>query len=133
MAKEYRIYPGIGISRVGNSLDSFFLSPEIPGLGPLELTADDSPMPVTKYKDANGFVRRQAARFRIFEFDTDSSGKTTSREITVGNGTQIEWRAELANEKSAAGRFVDETTPEDTAHPRNPNVPANCAPMRRDD
>jgi L-Lysine epsilon oxidase N-terminal/L-lysine epsilon oxidase C-terminal domain len=123
MTKEYRIYPGIGISRLGNSPDSFFLSAEIPGLGPLELTADDSPKPVGTYKDANGFVRRQATRFRIFEFDTDSSGKTTSKEITVGNGTQIEWRVELANEKSAAGKFVDETTPEDTANPRNPNVP----------
>lgn len=123
MAKEYRIYPGIGISRLGNSPESFFLSPEIPGLGPLELTADDAPTPVGKYKDATGFVRRQAARFRIFEFDTDSSGKTTFREITAANGTQIEWRVELANEKSAAGKFVDENTPEDTANLRNPNVP----------
>jgi L-Lysine epsilon oxidase N-terminal/L-lysine epsilon oxidase C-terminal domain len=122
MAKEYKIYPGIGISRLGDSLVSFFLSPEIPGLGPLELTADDSPKPVGKYKDANGFVRRQAARFRIFEFDTDSEGKTTSREIIAGNGTQIEWRVELANEKSAAGKFFSEDIPEDTAKLRNPDM-----------
>jgi hypothetical protein len=124
MAKEYKICPGIGISRLGDSLevDGFFLSPEIPGLGPLELTADDSAKPVGTFKDANGFVRRQAARFRIFEFDTGSSGTTTSREIIAGNGTQIVWRVELANEKSAAGKFIDEDTPEDTADLRNPDV-----------
>jgi hypothetical protein len=122
MTKEYKIYPGIGISRLGDSPDSFFLSPELPGLGPLELTADDSPKSVGNYKDANGFVRRQAARFRIFEFDTDGTGRTTSREIISGSGTQIEWRVELANEKSAAGKFINEDVPEDTAKLRNPDV-----------
>jgi hypothetical protein len=122
MAKTYRIYPGIGIARLGNSPDSFFLSPEIPGLGPLELTLDDSAQPVQTYKDTGHLLRRQAARFRIFEFDSDSGG---TREITAENGAQIEWRVELANEKAAAGKFVDEDTPEDVQHLRNPGVPTD--------
>ena len=47
MARQLKIYPGIGIARVGNSADEFFLAPEIPGVGPQELTADDSVQPRT--------------------------------------------------------------------------------------
>jgi hypothetical protein len=118
MAKQLRIYPGIGIARLGNSPTDFFLSPEIPGIGPLELTADDTVQPVMKYKDGGGFLRRQTARFRIFEFDDGIA----PREITAENGVVIEWRVELANEKAAAGRFVSEDTPEDQNNPRNPGV-----------
>ncbi len=122
MAKQYRIYPGIGIARLGDNPNSFFLSPEIPGVGPLELTADDSVQPVRNYKE-NHTIRRQAARFRVFEFDTDAGGNTTSREVNLSTGARIEWRLELANEKSAAGRFIDENQPEDVASPRNPGIP----------
>jgi hypothetical protein len=121
MAKEFRIYPGIGIAHLGNSPDSFFVSPEIPGAGPLELTDDDSVHPVRHYKDRQT-VRRQAARFRIFEFDTDAAGQTTSREVSIATGAQIDWRVELANEKAAAGRFVDENQPENVHLRRNPEI-----------
>src|ERR1017187_4203129 len=123
MAKEYRIYPGIGIARLGNSTNGFFISPEIPGVGPLELAADESVQPVQQYKDLEHKLRRQGARFRVFEFDTDSTGSTTVREITGANGVKIEWRVELANEKAAAGKFVDEFLPEDASSPRNPGIP----------
>jgi hypothetical protein len=121
MSKQYRIYPGIGIARLGNHPDSFILAPEIPGAGPLELTADDSVQPVKKYKQ-DQMIRRQAARFRIFEFDADAAGHTTSREVNIATGAQIQWRVELANEKAAAGRFISEAQPEDVNAPRNPGV-----------
>ena len=116
MAKQLKIYPGIGIARLGNSVDDFFLAPEIPGVGPQELTADDSVQPVQKFKDAAKAIRRQGVRFRIFEFE---DGNVT-REITAENG--IEWRVELANEKAAAGHFVSEEQPEDTEPLRNPGI-----------
>ncbi|HZR20565.1 MAG TPA: LodA/GoxA family CTQ-dependent oxidase [Verrucomicrobiae bacterium] len=122
MSKTYRIYPGIGIARLGNHPDSFILAPEIPGVGPLELTADDAVQPVAKYK-LGQMIRRQAARFRVFEFDTDAAGQTTSREVNLSTGAQIEWRVELANEKASAGWFVSENVPEDVNKPRNPGVP----------
>jgi hypothetical protein len=118
MARQLKIYPGIGIARVGNSAGEFFLAPEIPGVGPQELTADDSVQPVRKFKDAAGAIRRQAVRFRIFEFE---DGKAP-REITAENGIVIEWQVELANEKAAAGHFVSEETPEDASNPRNPGI-----------
>lgn len=124
MAKQYRIYPGIGIARVGNSTTEFFLAPEVPGLGPLELTPDDAIVPVRRFKDATQqhALRRQGARFRIFESSTDAAGIKTDREVTAGNGVEIEWRVELANEKSAAGKFVSALLPEDTLHLRNPHL-----------
>jgi len=121
MSKTYRIYPGIGIARLGNHPDSFILAPEIPGAGPLELTNDDSVQPVKNYKQG-GMIRRQAARFRIFEFDTDAAGQTTTREVNLSTGAQIEWRVELANEKASAGWFQSEGVPEDVTKPRNPGV-----------
>jgi hypothetical protein len=121
MSKTYRIYPGIGIARLGNHPESFILAPEIPGAGPLELTADDSVQPVRNYKQGQK-IRRQAARFRIFEFDTDAAGQATFREINISTGAQIEWRVELANEKASAGWFVNENLPENVHKPRNPGV-----------
>jgi hypothetical protein len=122
MAKEYRIYPGIGIARLGNSPDSFFLSPEIPDVGPIELTADDSVEPVNLFKDGNHKLRRQGARFRVYQVDTDAGGAEVFTEIVEGADTHIEWRVELVNEKAAAGFFVSESQPEDTSNPRNPDA-----------
>jgi L-Lysine epsilon oxidase N-terminal/L-lysine epsilon oxidase C-terminal domain len=122
MAREFRIYPGIGIARLGNSPDDFFLAPEVPDVGPIELAADGIIQPVKQYKDANHKLRRQAARFRIYEVTAAPGGGETLTEVTAGNGVQIEWHVELANEKAAAGWFVSQTQPEDTGNPRNPGV-----------
>jgi hypothetical protein len=120
MAKELRIYPGIGIARLGDHLTKFFLSPEVPGKGPLELTADDSISEIATHR-AGGQVRRQGARFRVFEVETDPSGTITqAREITADDA-KIEWRVELANSKAEAGRFENEDLPESGVK-RNPNV-----------
>jgi hypothetical protein len=122
VAKEFRIYPGIGIARLGNSPDSFFLSPEVPDLGPLELRADDAIDPVNTYKDANRKLRRQAARFRVYEVETDANGAETFTEVVNGSGVSIVWHVELANEKAAAGWFVSEDLPEDPNKRRNPDA-----------
>ena len=53
------IYPPIGIARVGNSEDEFFLAPEVP---------DPLPEKPGFYRDAEGALKRQAARFRIYAF-----------------------------------------------------------------
>jgi hypothetical protein len=123
MAKEYRIYPGIGIARLGNSPDSYFLAPEAPDVGPIELANDGAPLqPVRQYKDANHKLRRQGARFRVYEVTTDAAGAETFAEVTAGNGVEIVWRVELANEKAAAGWFTSEALPENTHRLRNPDA-----------
>jgi L-Lysine epsilon oxidase N-terminal len=47
-----RIYPPIGIARVGNSKDGWYIGPEVPG------RFDE---PIGGFKDAEGAVKRQAS------------------------------------------------------------------------
>jgi L-Lysine epsilon oxidase N-terminal/L-lysine epsilon oxidase C-terminal domain/Iron-containing redox enzyme len=89
----YRIHPGVGIARVGDSEEDLFIGPEAPGW---------RPAPLGGYKDAEGRVRRQAARFRIYEYDAKG---TPVREIT-GLDAEIEWTVRLANKKPSWFRFV---------------------------
>lgn len=91
-----KIYPGIGIARVGNSPDEFFVGPEV---------AWEEPPPSMKYKDARGRVKRQAARFRIYGYDAQGA---VVQELTAADCT-INWTAHLKNKKASyykfAGRF----------------------------
>src|SRR5262245_62589255 len=76
--RQYRIHPAIGIARVGDaarsdaSNDFYFIGPEIP-----EFPANvDSQSGVQgEFKTADGKVKPQAARFRIFEYEKGNEGK----------------------------------------------------------
>jgi hypothetical protein len=50
------IHPAIGLARVGNSPEEFFIGPEVPG---------PHPVPEGGFKDTAGRIKRQAARFRL--------------------------------------------------------------------
>lgn len=114
MAKVYKVHPGIGIARVGNSSDQFFIGSEISGVNPVEIVGGVE-KPLEKYKESSGRIKRQAARFRVFEYEEDAGGTLTLlREITLADA-QIEWRVTLANRKAAAEKFDD-------VGPRNPGV-----------
>jgi hypothetical protein len=97
MAKIYRIHPSIGVARLGNSegnvLDvNFYHGPETPGV--VSMPADG------RRRDAAGFLRRQGARFRIFEFD-DVDATVPPREVLLGaEFSDIEWTVHLANKKA---------------------------------
>lgn len=86
------IHPGVGIARVGNSRDAFYIGPEVPGALPPH---------GTRFRDAEGAVARQAARFRVYGYD--SEGKVVG-ELTTGDAT-TDWRVHLANQKAAWYRF----------------------------
>ena len=82
------IYPAIGIARVGNSRDEYFIGPEV-----------TAPMtyPAGFYKDATGAMKRQAARFRVYGLN--AAGKVV-KELTVDKA-QLTWRVHVANKKAA--------------------------------
>ena len=128
MGKELRIYPGIGISHLGDHPSAFFLSPEVPEIGPLELTGDDAISAIAAYR-ADGQVRRQGARFRVYEVETDASGKITQHREITADDANIEWRVELGNQKADAGKFSSEDEPE-TGSKRNPGVPSDQLVIR---
>ncbi len=86
------IYPGIGVARVGNSPDEFFLCPEVPG---------EVPNPPGGFKDAQGRIKRQGVRFRVYGLN--NAGEVV-KEITADDA-EIEWRVHLANRKSAWYEF----------------------------
>src|ERR1044071_870567 len=87
MATVYKIHPAIGIARVGNSPDDFFIGPERIG---------EEPNPPGGFKDAQCRVKRQAARFRIFAHHDDG----TFNEIGDAEA-EITWTVHLVNKKAA--------------------------------
>lgn len=92
------IYPGIGISRVGNSQEGYYLSPELP---------HPTPPPEGGYRDASGALKREVQRFRVYGLDADGQ---VVRELTAGDAAgediQIEWQVHVANRKAWWYDFV---------------------------
>src|SRR5262245_63766260 len=95
-----RIFPSVGVARLGNSAE-WFVGPESPGHAPrLDGT----------FKDAAGWVKKQAARFRIYAFDADDRAIA---EVT-GEAARIEWTVHLANKKASFREFKGRYVP----HPK---------------
>jgi L-Lysine epsilon oxidase N-terminal len=104
MATVYKIHPAIGIARVGNCPDEFFIGPE---------RVDEEPNPPGGFKDAQCRVKRQAARFRIFAHHDDG----TVEEINQAEA-DITWTVHLVNKKAAnPGRNNTESTADLTIDP----------------
>ncbi|MFE7629578.1 LodA/GoxA family CTQ-dependent oxidase [Kocuria sp. NPDC057446] len=104
MAITYKIHPAIGIARVGNSPDEFYIGPERPG---------ERPNPPGGFKDAQCRVKRQAARFRVFAHHDDG----TAQEVSDLQA-QITWTVHLANKKASfPGRGNNEPAADITIDP----------------
>jgi hypothetical protein len=89
-----KIYPGVGIARLGNSPDEFFIGPETPG---------EPASPIGGFKDDACRIKRQAARFRLYAFDKDNG---CIGEVTAGEGIDITWTVHLANAKASYNTFL---------------------------
>ena len=109
---RFSIHPRIGVARVGNSRESFYLGPETTGGMPAEcdergneVLVDGRPQPVSRFKDRAGAVRRQAARFAIYEADGDGG----ARAVQPGSGgvVSIQWTVHLANKKPIWFTFAE--------------------------
>ncbi|HET9183976.1 MAG TPA: LodA/GoxA family CTQ-dependent oxidase [Candidatus Angelobacter sp.] len=133
---KYRIHPGIGIARLGDSPDEFCISPETPAALPIACDRQGNPLlspdgksevRVTNFKDPEGRIKRQAARFHIYVYDEQSPG---GQPIKIGDPVEgggnhgvlvdIQWRVYLANKKSVWFQF-DALKGErgyDASHPR---------------
>ena len=94
---EFRIYPSIGIARLGNCEDSFMIGPEAPGFVP------DGP-----FRGADHGIKPQAARFRIYKVVVDENeNEVVTEEIIAGSGNEITWNVSLANRKAAGFQIAD--------------------------
>ncbi len=107
MAKIYKIHPAIGISRLGNHPDKFTIGPEIPGGPPVEFVSGKE-KPVKAFK-AEHLIKRQGARFRIYEYNDEGGVLHPVREITaaLSDVTKITWMVRLVNRKAAGLRIFE--------------------------
>lgn len=125
----YRVHPAIGIARVGNS-EEYYLGPEtaaglpLPGepdnsaRGGLPINPDTNKTITSKdLRDANGAFKRQAARFRIFQYSNDQSASYPTgqgTEIQIGstvNGKKVKdiiWTVHVANKKANTYVLVED-------------------------
>ncbi len=140
MPVTFRVHPAIGIARLGNSADSFYLAPETAGGLPIDCDDQGNPLVdahgqeqrVTQFRDAQARIRRQAARFRVFVYGDPSA--PDGRELAIGNSlellngrgqlieaeiTDIVWTVYLANKKSSWYEF-QETAGEHGYAPNHP-------------
>ncbi len=123
---KFKIHPAIGIARLGDSPDDFYLAPEQVGQLPIEcdrdgnavLTPDGQEQPIRTFKDEKRRIKRQAARFRVYAYDDDGKPgsevqigqkiQTTNPkngQLIVGEVTDIEWTVYLANKKASWYEF----------------------------
>jgi hypothetical protein len=122
MATVYRIHPGIGIARLGNSPDAFCIAAEQPAVLPIECDEDGNSLPlgappgeevrVTRMKDDEGRIKRQAARFGVWVYDDEHPGGRPLKlgDKVSGGGNHgklvdIQWRVHLANKKASWYEF----------------------------
>jgi hypothetical protein len=91
--KKVAIYPAIGIARVGNSPDDYFVGPTIPGVA----ASDEN-----DFRDKKGRIKRQAAKFYVYGLDAKGN---ILGELNESHGVKVDWRVDVANKKSAWYNF----------------------------
>jgi hypothetical protein len=102
MAIVHKIHPSIGVARVGDS-EELYLAPET--AGGLPLMADGRPFTSRDFRDAQGRLRRQAARFRVYRYD-DAHPDGVEVVAGVGGVKSIRWQVHLANKKATWYQFL---------------------------
>ena len=117
---SYKIQPSIGVARVGNAPSKFYIGPEeYRGLPTLP---DGAPFTERDFRDDQGRLCRQAARFRVCR-----DGPNGPEEVTLATPgvAAITWTAHVANKKASWYTFVTNEGEDGYApnHPlRNPTV-----------
>ena len=126
----FKIHPAIGVARLGNDEESFYLSPEQPGQLPIACDSQgrttihgDDEVRVSCFKNPKDFgsVLRQGARFKVYAYSSDSDegheisigevfkigveGGATGQQVVPGVVADIEWTVHLANKKSSWYQF----------------------------
>jgi hypothetical protein len=102
-----KIHPSIGIARLGDAPTGFFIGPERPFAGNTGQDAGaGSAVPPASGGSfrAGGQIKRQAARFRIFNY---LAGGVSVEELNLDHPevAEIEWTVHLANRKAAFFQF----------------------------
>ena len=155
MTNIFKIHPSIGIARLGNSTTEFCLTPETQmGLpvkcdsqGRAILDKDGNEQTIDTFKDAQGCIKRQGARFHVYIYKdaNDKLGrelkindkidvvKWDTGELFTASVIDIEWKVYLANKKASWYQFKELEGEHGYApdHPlRNPTITDTTARQR---
>jgi len=141
-----RIHPAVGIARVGTSQEHY-LGPETmaaePGNGvltgglPIKPGEDSATITSGDLRDHDGKLKRQAARFKIYQYhdgETYSYPSASGEEVIIGSAVDgktvkdIVWTVHLANKKANCWE-IDEAANEGLNLYRDGSTP----PMRNPD
>lgn len=87
-----KIHPSIGIARVGNSDEGYFIGPQV---------TEPTPKAPGFYRDNQGALKREVAEFRLYGYN--AAGEVV-KELTMSEA-DICWAVELANHKAAWYNF----------------------------
>ncbi|HEY2094678.1 MAG TPA: CTQ-dependent lysine 6-oxidase LodA [Thermoanaerobaculia bacterium] len=126
---QYQIHPAVGVARLGNSPDAFYLEPQTIGGLPIECDSggnpvmrDGQPVYVRKFKDDRGAIKRQGAQFAIYACDSADPGDP-GREISLDDPMieSVEWTVHLANKKGVWYENDELIGDVMLAHPGYPN------------
>lgn len=145
----FRVHPAINFARLGTS-EEFYLSPETsagipvdggPTVGglPIRVGTENETITSADLRDAQGKLKRQAARFRIYAYpsvETETYPNGGGEEIRIGSVVggrtvaDIVWTVHLANKKANAysvvvqqgvNAYQNGATPK----PRNAQIPGD--------
>jgi hypothetical protein len=97
---DLKIFPAIGIARVGDALSEYYICPEVEGA--LPSNPDGSEFTEHDFRDNEGRLKRQAARFKIFN---GTEVVTVGSKVDGKKVAEIRWTVHLANKKSSWYEF----------------------------
>lgn len=121
-AHVFRVHPAIGIARVGNS-EEYYIGPEtmaglpVAGAGetvgglPIRPGTESDLITSRELRDREGAMKRQAARFKIFQYTAEAAKRYPTgegTEVVIGSVvdgktvTDVIWTVHLANKKASA-------------------------------
>ena len=101
--QKYKIFPSINIARLGNSESDFYIGPE--SAGSLPTRPDGGQFEPADFRDAEGKLKRQAARFRIYKVDDNDGSQMEEVTLNSPDIVSINWTAHIANKKAIWYQF----------------------------
>jgi hypothetical protein len=113
---QFKIFPSIGLARLGNSPGHFYLCAETQNSLGIEIDAAGNETELQLFKDPSGLLKRQGSRFRVYQLD-----QATETYIPVTDpNVSISWEVYLVNKKGAVQR------------PANPDSSFPALPLQPD-
>ncbi len=111
---EYKIFPPIGVARVGDAPEKFYIGPET--YCGLPINPGGQPFTEKDFRDEEGRLCKQAARFKLYRIENGAQEEITLQTPGVQS---ITWTVHLANKKPSWYAF-ETSLGEDGYAPNHP-------------